>query len=146
MHVAKYSLMKAIEEPPPAEIVIHLGDGEYDLKEIKPYFPDKHFLQVKGNCDVMSTLPEREELEIEGCKIILTHGHLFEVKRGYERIIDFARDEGAKILLFGHTHTAFEKYDDGLYIINPGSLRGYKSTYATIDITDQGIVSNILTL
>ena len=39
------------------------------------------------------------------------------------------------------------EYDDGLYILNPGSCHGYGATYAYIDITSKGdIVTNIVRL
>ena len=38
-------------------------------------------------------------------------------------------------------------YDDGLYIMNPGSCNGYYATYGVIDITPKGdIVTNIVRL
>ena len=58
-----------------------------------------------------------------------------------------AREEKANILLFGHTHQAMTDYDDGLYIMNPGSCSGYYATYGVIDITPKGdIVTNIVRL
>lgn len=35
-------------------------------------------------------------------------------------------------------------YDDGLYVMNPGSLRGAYATYGILDITEAGIVTNIV--
>ena len=58
-----------------------------------------------------------------------------------------AREAKADILLYGHTHTAFNEYDDGLYIMNPGHCSGYGASYGYIDITDKGdIVTNIVRL
>ena len=48
------------------------------------------------------------------------------------------------ILLHGHTHIPETVYRDGLYIMNPGSLRGSYGSYGIIDITPQGIVTNII--
>ena len=30
------------------------------------------------------------------------------------------------------------EYQDGLYILNPGSCHGYRASYGYIDITDKG--------
>ena len=54
----------------------------------------------------------------------------------------FARKNGADILLYGHTHIAFTDYDDGLYIMNPGSCgrpREGLPSYGIIDITKAGV-------
>ena len=53
---------------------------------------------------------------------------------------------GAQVALYGHTHNALEDYDDGLYLLNPGSLNSWEATYGTVDITPQGIVTNIVKL
>ena len=48
-------------------------------------------------------------------------------------------------MLFGHTHCALNEYDEGLYIMNPGSCNGYGASYGYIDITEKGdIVTNIV--
>ena len=57
-----------------------------------------------------------------------------------------ARGGGAQGGLYGHTHTALEDYDDGLYLLNPGALNSWEATYGTVDITPQGIVTNIVKL
>ena len=140
------SLRRAIMAQPKAEVVIHLGDGAEDVDTLRFSFPDRTFLQVKGNCDWGSTLPAVGEYETEGVKIFYTHGHLYGVKSGDYTIISEARSRKANILLFGHTHQPREDYEDGLYIMNPGRLSGYGPTYGIIDITAQGIVLNVMKL
>lgn len=140
------SLRRAIMAQPKAEVVIHLGDGAEDVDSLRFSFPDRTFLQVKGNCDWGSTLPAVGEYEAEGVKIFYTHGHLYGVKSGDYTIVSEARSRKANILLFGHTHQPREDYEDGLYIMNPGRLSGYGPTYGIIDITAQGIVLNVMKL
>ena len=53
-------------------------------------------------------------------------------------------DAGANLLLFGHTHEALETYDDGLYILNPGSCSGFRATCGLVDISPAGILTNVL--
>ena len=55
-----------------------------------------------------------------------------------------AQEADAKIVLFGHTHTPYNEYVNGIYILNPGSIKGYYGTYGTIDISKSGIVTNII--
>lgn len=52
------------------------------------------------------------------------------------------RERQADLLLFGHTHQPLTDYEDGLYLMNPGSL-GYGGTYGYVDITPAGIVTNL---
>lgn len=129
-----------------AEIVFFCGDGEDDIETAKNNFPEKMFIPVKGNCDWGKKLPTTDFFTAEGKKIMVTHGHNYNVKFTYSEVIQTAKNNGCDILLFGHTHSSFTDYDDGLYIMNPGSAHGYNATYGIIDITPRGIVTNILNL
>lgn len=140
------NLRQALLSQPKAEVVIHLGDGEYDLAALKSSYPNKTFLQVRGNCDFGSSLPESASFTVGDKKIFYTHGHNYGVKSGLYTVVCAAREQKADILLYGHTHAAVTDYDDGLYIMNPGSLNGYKPSYGTIDITEQGVLCNIVTM
>ena len=86
------------------------------------------------------------EYTAAGVKIFYTHGHLYGVKSGQYTIVCAARERKARVLLYGHTHNAFTDYEEGLYMMNPGSLNGWQATYGTLDITPQGIVTNIVKL
>ena len=131
---------------PKAEIVIHLGDGEDDVALLKNSFPEKMFLQVRGNCDWGSNLPNTGVYTAEGVKIFYTHGHLYNVKSGLYQAVCAAREQKAQVLLFGHTHQALTDYEDGLYMMNPGSAGYGAPSYGTLDITPQGIVTNVISL
>lgn len=143
-HKDEYSLRKAILEQPKAEVVIHLGDGADEAQAMKDSFPEKMFLLVRGNCDWGSTLPAIGEFTADGKKIFYTHGYAYNVKYGTGEAIAAAHSHKADILLFGHTHQAVCDFQDGLYIMNPGSLFGSEGTYGIIDITEAGIVTNII--
>lgn len=143
-HGDESGLYKVLLSQPKAEIVIHLGDGENDVEAQKYRFPEKMFLQVRGNCDWASRLPEKGECMVEGVRIFYTHGHIYQVKYGTDEFERAARENKADIALYGHTHRAEAVYRDGLYIMNPGSMRGSFGTYGIIDITPQGIVTNII--
>ena len=139
-------LRRAILSQPKAEIVIHLGDGEQECARTKAHFPEKMFLQVRGNCDWASALPTEGEYTVDNVRIFYTHGHAYGVKSGLYTAVCAAREHKAQVLLFGHTHKALTDYEDGLHIMNPGSLSGWNGSYGTLDITPQGIVTNIVRL
>ena len=143
-HGDEYGLCQTILAQPKAEVVIHLGDGQQDLELQKARFPEKMFLQVRGNCDWGSKLPSTGNCLVEGVRIFYTHGHVYDVKYGTYDFERAARERKANIALYGHTHRSEEVYRDGLYILNPGSLHGSYGTYGIIDITPQGIVTNII--
>lgn len=112
--------------------------------QIKPMFPEKMIVGVRGNCDFDSLLPWEEELSVEGKKIFFTHGYTYQVKMTLYNLECAARDRKADIALYGHTHQAEIEYRDGLYLMNPGSLHGSYGTYGIIDITPAGLVPNIV--
>ena len=86
-HRDEYALRTAILRQPKAEVVIHLGDGEEEAAMMKANFPEKMFLQVRGNCDWGSVLPYQGEYILNKKTIFYTHGHIYQVKYGLETFI-----------------------------------------------------------
>lgn len=141
------TLMKAVNAQPSTEVIIHCGDGDEQVQYLKDTIKDKMIVGVRGNCDWCSSLPSKEILSVCSKRIFVTHGHLYNAKFGLYNIMCAAREEKADILLFGHTHNAMTYYEDGLYVMNPGSCSGYMASYGYIDITDKGeIVTNTVTI
>lgn len=143
-HGDEGALWRAIEAQPAARTVIHLGDGAREAEDMAARYPELTFWQVRGNCDFSAGGPPaaREEFAA-GKRLFMTHGHLYDAKMGLYRIVCAARERHADVLLFGHTHQALTEYDDGLYILNPGSLHGGGS-YGVLDITPAGIAMHIV--
>jgi putative phosphoesterase len=121
-----------------ASAVIHLGDGERDLRSFDDLLEGKQVVQVCGNCDFASLLPANELVTLASTRIFCTHGHTELVKHGTQTLYSKARALGARIALYGHTHQSVTAYDDGLYIMNPGCARN--GEYGVIDITPGGIM------
>lgn len=125
-----------------ADIFIHLGDGEREVELIQYVYNDKKIHFVSGNCDWGTDKPDYDIINFAGKTIFFTHGSRFGVKGDLNLAKLFARKNEADILLFGHTHVAMTDYEDGLYIMNPGSCarpREGLPSYGIIDITDAGI-------
>lgn len=120
------------------DLFINLGDGEDDVDQLTMLYPDLPLKRVAGNCDWGSSLPLYQCMEAGGKRIFFSHGHPFRVKMGYEEIIKEAIAQKADICLFGHTHTQYTNYLDGLYIMNPGAVMNGR--YGIIDITKSGIM------
>lgn len=128
----------AIMLHPEADIIVHLGDGERDVEQIKDIIGNKPLVQVCGNCDFYSHLPVNEFIFAKGTKIFCTHGHTELVKHGTGALYSKAKSCGAHIALYGHTHNPVTDYDDGFYAMNPGSIRD--GNYGVVDIVDGGII------
>lgn len=119
------------------------GDGLSSLSN----FATKEFYAVKGNCDLFGE--EEKVVEINGVKILLTHGHNFGVKQSYLRLFMRAKELECSVVIFGHTHlaTVFEK--EGVLFVNPGtcSYHANQKTYAILIISKgkaQAYLNNIL--
>ena len=146
VHDDPRALEQAIAAQPTARNVIFLGDGLRWAEESEKQHPDRVFWTVPGNCDwsARDRLPAREEI-FGGRRFFFTHGHAYRVKYGTDLLESAARERGADIVLFGHTHETCEEYRDGLYLFNPGSL-GYDGTYGYVDVEPGGLVTRILRL
>ena len=132
-----------------AAFFIHLGDLERDVESLRPLCPGVKILGVPGNCDMFSTSPSYDLVTAEGRQILFTHGHRFHVKNGLDSLKSFARANGADVALYGHTHVSHTEYDDGLYLMNPGSVsasRNGGNSFGIVDITPAGIVTNVVSL
>lgn len=144
-HGDRRALQAAIDAQPNASLLVHLGDGAADLTAIGEWCTVRS-LQVAGNCDFSAPFPDDAEFRFGGQVFFAAHGHRYGVKHDLYRFACAARSRGAHVALFGHTHEALTLYDDGLYLVNPGSLR-HGSTYAVIDIDSTGgIIPNIVKL
>lgn len=131
-----------------AEIVIHLGDNTTDVEAMRFMFPDRMIVNVRGNGDFDHNIPLEDTINAGGVKIFFAHGHTFGVNYSLASLMAEARKQGASICLYGHTHESYNKYHDGLYVMNPGSLaypRGSSfAGYGLIEICPQGIITNIV--
>lgn len=118
--------------------VIHLGDLMRDAEEVAGHYPKLPFCLVPGNCDGWGiAAPVKKNITLEGKSILLSHGHRWGVKSGYEAAIADAQAVGADILLFGHTHVPLcQQLENGLWMMNPGPAR---SGYGLIELQDGNI-------
>ena len=144
-------MLRALKMHPDAEVIFFLGDGLSGVEELI-YDRSRAWFSVKGNCDYVSEVggtfvKKLDSVTLSGKKILFTHGDLYGVKSGMDSITALAREQGADIVLFGHTHIPFEKYvscenENGLYLFNPGSIGipyRAETSYGVIDITDNGV-------
>lgn len=138
-HRANGRLLDIIEKhTDTADLFIFLGDMDDDFDNVLMLYPDLKYKRVAGNNDWHTTHPYEQLIGFNGKKIFFCHGHTYRVKHGYSDIISHAKNIGADICLFGHTHMKYCDYSDGLYIMNPGAV--CMGEYGMIDIEKNGIM------
>lgn len=131
-HRDNTAMLCTIENNKDIKAVIHCGDVADDIDSLKMCFPRLPVYGVRGNNDFFTDYPKELITEIGGLKFFITHGHMYSVKMGEAIIKSACRDFGCDICVYGHTHKECCHEEDGMIILNPGSLRSC-GTYALID-------------
>lgn len=117
------------------DAIFHCGDSELDSDD--PLWVGVH--KVRGNCDFDTGYPEELVINTGEDVVYMTHGHLVDVKTSMLPITLKAKEVGANIILFGHTHVLGVEKHEGILYLNPGSIllpRGqyrHVPTYAIIE-------------
>ena len=129
------------------DVVIFLGDGIKDIEYIKSAYPNIAFYIVRGNCDLSANEYESERvISLDGIKIFITHGHLYNAKFTCSRLLLRARELECQAVFFGHTHEPVDEIlevcDKRIHLFNPGSI-GYLGTYGVINTSNGVLVTNI---
>lgn len=141
-HREEGNLAIALEREEDIDMLLHAGDIEGSETKIE-LMSMTDCIMVRGNNDFFSHLDDEEEVYIGDYKILLTHGHFYSVSLGVERLRAEAKSRGFNMAIFGHTHRPFYENEDGLILLNPGSLsyprqEGKRASYAIMSIDDDG--------
>lgn len=141
-------MKQVMEAHKEASHILFCGDGLRDIEDLKTFFPRKIFVEVRGNCDLLylaSDIPSERLLTIFNLRILLLHGHEHGVKGSYGVAAAHAQRCGADILIFGHTHLAYEGRlavgDKEVHLFNPGSIGTPKNgtySYGVLTIRENG--------
>ena len=139
VHERPSALYAALRQQPDAHTVFFLGDGLRTLEQAAAEEPHRRFLAVRGNCDWGVTgYPDTGVEQIGPVRIFYTHGHLFGVKSDTDQLEYTARQAGASVLLYGHTHRPQALYRDGLHILCPGALAD--GAYGLLELGPGGVL------
>lgn len=149
IHGSEYYLKKALEcfEKESGDLLLILGDELYhgprnDLpKEYNPKMvvellnPLKNkIIAVRGNCDSevdqmlleYPILGDYSTILWEGKRVFATHGHIYNRE-------NLPCIEKGDVLIYGHTHLPLAIEENGIFILNPGSISlpkgGNKNSY-----------------
>lgn len=146
-HGNRDAIYRILEAEQQSEGFIHLGDLAADM-ELAQHLTTRPFLGVAGNCDGGSRLPTELITMLGPHRTLVTHGHLYQVKGGVERLVSHARSCRCKVVLYGHTHVAAIEERGTLLIVNPGPLQQGASapSYARIHLTAKGLTAELVPL
>ena len=140
-HKQYENLDRAIEKEMPDRI-FHLGDGEgcEDYIEAVAQCPLEI---VRGNCDFASDLPAEVVMRVGAHVVMLTHGHYYNVNFGPMMLAEAAKEKGADVVLYGHTHVPLLLEEEDITIMNPGSISyprqsDRRPSYGVIDVDAKG--------
>lgn len=147
-HEYEIQIMKFLDKVQDCDYILHLGDCVKDVEIIRRHFKGK-VINVRGNCDLGNVAPLLINEEIDGHRILMSHGHQFSVKSNVMSYLYKALESQAKIALFGHTHIEGIEVVEGVHLINPGSLarsKGKGNSYCIIETEKDKIDAKIMYL
>lgn len=126
------------------DMFVFLGDGIADALTIRPSLlarnPQMQWIAVRGNNDPALSAPEEAFFQVNGKGVLACHGHQYRVKWGQEKLLYTAREKGASLALYGHTHHSRLEEAYGVLLVNPGAVCEAfvgRPVLADITITDE---------
>jgi len=139
----------ALGQMGPIDALIHAGDFYTDALALQSTLTIPVY-SVAGNCDFPSDGPDELTVTMQGHKILITHGHLYRVKFGLQRLFYQARETGVEAVVFGHTHMPLNVLENGILFFNPGSTikpqPGHATGYGILNIDKRGIRGTLFSL
>lgn len=122
-----------------ADYYISLGDSELPHK----FLLELDVLAIKGNYPLDAGFVFEKILDVEGKKVLLTHGHKLNLSSGLIPMITYGTQQNVDIILYGHTHVARADRVQDLLMINPGSVSRPRSdnppSYLILTITRDNV-------
>lgn len=131
------------------DMLIHCGDKYKDAEKFADKLNIEIIAQVPGNCDYMSDKPLILQEIIEGKKLVITHGHIHDVKTSIERLKSYAKEVNADAAIYGHTHCSQNEVIDNILYFNPGSTiypKCGKESFGILEVTENKISGSIISL
>jgi len=137
---------EALEQMGEIDLLIHAGDNYNDALGMAREKGIK-VIAVVGNCDWFVSGPEEEEVELEGRRILVTHGHMYGVKTGNSQLVNRLREGNYDLVIYGHSHVPEITCLPEGYLFNPGSVslpRGHtRHSYGIVEIDKSHIAPYI---
>lgn len=120
-HGSRHGFDDIIEREAPIDMMLHLGDTEGDNDYLEAV-ADCPCYFVCGNNDWGTGEPYDRVVRIGNETIFMTHGHGYGLYFGYKDLVKTAKQNQAGTIIHGHTHRPLDMVEDGIRILNPGSV------------------------
>ena len=131
----------AVDHLPPKDsicTVAFCGDGLADLQQAADatgFYSD--WKLVGGNNDYSFSLASSTVFDFADHRFFMCHGHRHNIYSNFHTLAAAGRASEADIVLFGHAHVPVKYTEDGILIVNPGSISRPRSkvgaTFAVIE-------------
>lgn len=148
-HGALGEMNRALQNMGEIDALIHAGDFYADALFLKSRL-NVPLHAVAGNCDYPSGGSDELVIDINGYRLLITHGHLYRVKHGLQGLYYKARETGAAAVIFGHTHAPLNLWENEILFFNPGSVSspqpGHTAGYGILNIDGEGIQGKLYSL
>ncbi len=141
-HRSDRNLVRVMKLEGPVNRVIHLGDIEESEGAIQKIVGCPLDI-VCGNNDFWCDLPKEKEITIGKYRVLLTHGHTYFVSLDTQMLKREACARGIQIAMYGHTHLPKIEEEQGVIVLNPGSLsyprqQGRQPSYIVMEFDADG--------
>ena len=122
------------------DLLIHCGDVVQDAEALG-ILTGIPVVSAPGNCDGAYGRDFRI-VETPAGRLLVTHGHAEHIDRGTAGLLYLTEEQDCRAVCFGHTHVGVVTEEDGITLINPGSLNrprgGSKPTCAVLVADERG--------
>ena len=112
-HGNNSNLQRVLDKVKPIDMMIHLGDLEGYENQIRT-MAGCYTEIVAGNNDFFSNLDKEKEIQIGKYRVLITHGHYYNVNFGPEFIMEEGKAREKDIVMYGHTHKPAIEYGDNI--------------------------------
>ena len=130
-HRSRANIRAALEIMEDCALILHLGDHDTDMD---PFcLAENRLYSVPGNCDPLSFAPGIRIFERDGVRVLMTHGDAYGVKYSLTRLFLKAKEAGANLVLYGHSHRQAVDEQEGIILLNPGALKAGDYAVVTLD-------------
>jgi putative phosphoesterase len=127
------------------DCIIHLGDILQDA-DIIGCALSVPVIKIAGNCDSAPKAANELLLSLRDITFFLSHGDLYRVKSGIERIYEKASAVKAGVVLYGHTHAPVIQKKGEILLVNPGALKedAVQQSLAVLNIKNSELSAEII--
>lgn len=147
-HGSLRAIERCVNAAGAVDMWLHLGDYASDATALRE-LSGKSVRTVRGNCDGGGCDTELT-LDIAGARLLMMHGHRYNVETGLERALYRAEELQCSALLYGHTHVSHIEAFGRILIVNPGSpawpRMGRRPSFALMSIIKGDVNARIVTL